>query len=176
MTAQSGRNCDDGQSAMRGRKLRELAFELVRKIEHELGDLSDVADTGISATVAECQQLLVEIRQIFHPNPTSSASGSFWAERTLTAARKSHSEHSQLKLPRRRVAARQAAVDDQRRAVDVARLVRGEEQRGLRDLDRLAAAPKRVELADAVLLAALRGPCRRSAWSCRSRSGRGRWR
>ncbi len=67
MTAQSGRHCDDGQPAIRGRKLRELAFELVRKIEHDLGDLSDVADTGISATVAECQQLLVEIKADLPP-------------------------------------------------------------------------------------------------------------
>jgi len=67
MTAQYGCNCDDGQSAMRGRKLRELAFELVRKIEHELGDLNDGADAGISATVAECQQLLVEIKADLPP-------------------------------------------------------------------------------------------------------------
>jgi hypothetical protein len=67
MTGQYGRNCDNGQPAMRGRKLRELAFELVRKIEHELGDLSDGADAGISTTVAECQQLLVEIKADLAP-------------------------------------------------------------------------------------------------------------
>src|SRR6185312_5857559 len=61
-------------------------------------------------------------------------------------------EHPDVETPGRRMAARQAAVDDQRGAVDVARFVRGEEQRRLRDFARLAAAPKRVELADPTLL------------------------
>src|SRR5689334_19872954 len=64
------------------------------------------------------------------------------------------SEHPEFELASRRVAARQPAVDDQRGAVDVAGLVRREEQGSLRDLFGLAAAPERIELAQTLFLAA----------------------
>lgn len=43
-------------------ELRELTYELLRKIEHKLGGLSDIDDRSISATVAECEQVLAEIK------------------------------------------------------------------------------------------------------------------
>jgi hypothetical protein len=46
----------------RAQELRALAYELLRKIEHQLGDLGEAADTDISATVAECERALAEIR------------------------------------------------------------------------------------------------------------------
>src|SRR6476619_7806808 len=68
-----------------------------------------------------------------------------------------NSEHPQLVGAGFRMAARKAAVDDQRRAVDVARLAGGEEQGCARDFLRLPAATEWIELADAVLLPALTG-------------------
>ena len=52
----------------------------------------------------------------------------------------------------------QAAVDDERLPVDIARLVGGEEQRRIGDLDRRAAALQRVQMADLVLLPLGPGP------------------
>ncbi len=65
MRIENGTRLGDG-SAMHSqspdRDLRELAYELLRKIEHQLGDLSRVSDPGIAVTVAECEQLLADIR------------------------------------------------------------------------------------------------------------------
>jgi len=52
----------DGEPAMPGQELRELAYELLRKIEHQLGGLSHVPDDDIAATIAECERALAEIR------------------------------------------------------------------------------------------------------------------
>src|SRR5438445_2441151 len=73
------------------------------------------------------------------------------------APRWASSEHPDFEPPRDRVAGRKAAVDDERLTVDVAGIVGGEEQRRARDLDRLTAAPQRIELADTLLLALLAG-------------------
>jgi hypothetical protein len=62
MTAHNAGDAEDGNSAMRGREMRELAYELLRKIEHELGDLGGASDASIAATVAECQQTLADIK------------------------------------------------------------------------------------------------------------------
>jgi len=43
-------------------QLRELTYELLRKIEHKLGRLSDLDDAAIAATVAECEEVLAEIK------------------------------------------------------------------------------------------------------------------
>ena len=63
MTAQNG-----GEPAMSGPRLRELAYALLRKIEHELGGLSDVTDADMAATIAECEQTLTEIKANLPPN------------------------------------------------------------------------------------------------------------
>ena len=59
----------DGQPSAQG--LRELAYELVRKIEYQLGDLGDLRDGDdkrIADTVAECEQLLSEIKVYLQPD------------------------------------------------------------------------------------------------------------
>ena len=49
-------------SAAHPQDLRELTYELLRKIEHKLGGLGDIDDRSIAATVAECEQVLAEIK------------------------------------------------------------------------------------------------------------------
>ena len=49
-------------SAADPQELRELTYELLRKIEHKLGGLTDIDDRSIAATVAECEQVLAEIK------------------------------------------------------------------------------------------------------------------
>jgi len=49
-------------SAPHPQLLRELTYELLRKIEHKLGRLSDLDDAAIAATVAECEEVLAEIK------------------------------------------------------------------------------------------------------------------
>ena len=60
------RRLDGGGEAMASvphpQQLRELTYELLRKIEHKLGRLSDLDDAAIAATVAECEEVLAEIR------------------------------------------------------------------------------------------------------------------
>jgi len=67
MTSRNTNRPDGGKPAMRVRDLRELAYELLRKIEHQLGDIGGVSDTSIAATVAECQQTLTDIKAILQP-------------------------------------------------------------------------------------------------------------
>jgi hypothetical protein len=43
-------------------ELRELTYELLRKIEHKLGGLSDIDDAAIASTVTDCERVLAEIR------------------------------------------------------------------------------------------------------------------
>ena len=76
------------------------------------------------------------------------------------------------RFPRIRHRRGEAAIDRDRLAVDIGRLVAGEKQSHRREFVRLAGALQRIELADLAVGAALLWRCRRSAWSCRSRSGR----
>src|SRR6185369_13143193 len=65
------------------------------------------------------------------------------------------SEHSNVEAPRRRVAARQPAVDHQRGCIDVAGVVGREEQGRSGNLVGLAASGRWIQLADAGFLAAI---------------------
>jgi hypothetical protein len=62
-----GTGADGDDPAMRGQELRELAYELLRKIEHQLGGLNNMADPSIAATVAECEGALAEIKAMIEP-------------------------------------------------------------------------------------------------------------
>src|SRR5207237_6780105 len=66
-------------------------------------------------------------------------------------------KHPQIKASGRWMAARQAAVHDQRRAVDITGFVRREVQRRVGNLFRFTAAIERIDLADAVLLSCRAG-------------------
>ena len=55
------------EPALHGHELRDLAYELLRRIEHRLGALSNVSDADIAATVAKCEQALAEIKANVQP-------------------------------------------------------------------------------------------------------------
>lgn len=64
------KRCGDGggtEQALRGQELRELAYELLRRIEYQLGALSDVSDADIATSVAKCEQALAEIKVNIQP-------------------------------------------------------------------------------------------------------------
>ena len=65
MAGEPGRR-DNGHPLMHGRSpaqdLRELVYELLRTIEHELGDVDAAHDAFIADTVAKCEQALADIK------------------------------------------------------------------------------------------------------------------
>ena len=48
-------------------ELRELAYELLRRIEHQLGDIRRENDARIADTIAECEEVLSEIKAHLQP-------------------------------------------------------------------------------------------------------------
>lgn len=53
----------NGLMTSSAQELRELAYELLRRIEHELDDLGEANDSRIAATVAECERVLADIKE-----------------------------------------------------------------------------------------------------------------
>jgi len=50
------------RSASSAQALRELAYELMRRIEYELGEIDEGNGADIAATIAECERTLAEIK------------------------------------------------------------------------------------------------------------------